>query len=849
MPALTRTEAAARAALLTVTSCAIDLDLTRGAEEFGSESVIRFDCARPGSATFLDLRPVRLHEATLNGRPLDPADLLDGRLPLADLAGRNEVRVRATMAYTHTGEGLHRFVDPADGLPYVYAGTFLDAAPQVFACFDQPDLKTPVTLRVLAEPSWVVAANGELTGREPGGDPDGAPPSAYRWDFATTPPLATYFTTLVAGPYHVVRAGHDGVALGLYCRASLAGHLDREAPEILGITRRCLDRYHGLFGVRYPFGGYDQAFVPEFPLGAMENPGCVTFRDEMVFRSAVTSAQRESRAATIAHEMAHMWFGDLVTMRWWDDLWLNESFATWAGTKLVAEVTEFTGAWTTFAAVAKAGGYVADQRPSTHPVSADVPDAGRALLNFDGISYAKGASVLRQLVAWVGEEPFLAGLRDYFAAHAFGNASLADLLAALSAASGRDLSAWARVWLREPQVNTLGPRIRLDCAGRYARVAVEQSAPDAYPVLRPHRIAVGRYDLRDGALTRTGRVELDIESDLTEVPQFAGQEPADLLLLNDGDLTYAKIRLDDLALDRLDQLLPRTADPMARALLWSAATHATRDAELPAGRFVRLAEVGLPAEDQVAVFESMAAFATEVVVDRYLPPGRREPARAALAEAVAGELAAAAAGSSRQLAAARVGIALAGPGDTGRLRAWLAERDLPEGLAPDAELRWLVLRSLVVTGAAGPGDIDAEAGRDRSAAGAEHAAWARAALPDAAAKARAWRTIIEDDDASNRILLATARGFWQPGQEELTAPYVERYFAQMPAAAARRAVQLAERVARAAYPSYAVAPTTVELAERLLSGDPVPALRRGVIDCTDDLRRAMAARRLAEKEA
>jgi aminopeptidase N len=848
MPPLTRAEAQDRADLLTVTDLVVDLDLTRGGDGFGSRTLIRFDCARPGAATFLELRPAALHEVHLNGVALDPAGLVDGRLPLTGLAGRNEVRVSATMSYSHTGDGLHRFVDPADGLPYVYAMTFLDAAPQVFACFDQPDLKAPVTLSVRAPRSWVVTANGDVAARTPDG-PGSAGEPADRWEFTRTRPLATYFTTLVAGPYHVLRDEHDGIPLGLYCRASLAPHLDREAPEILAVTRACFDLYHRMFGARYPFAGYDQAFVPEFAFGAMENPGCVTFHDELVFRSAVTRAQRADRAEVIAHEMAHMWFGDLVTMRWWDDLWLNESFATWAGNHAIATAAGFPEAWTTFAATEKARGYVADQRPSTHPVSADVPDAGQALLNFDGISYAKGASVLRQLVAWVGEEAFLTGLRAYFDAHAFGNATLADLLDALSAASGRDLTAWAAVWLRQPQVNTLRPVVEAGADGRYARVVIEQSAPPEHPVLRPHRVGVGRYDLRDGTLVRTGAVELDVDGPATEIPGLAGQPAADLLLVNDGDLTYAKVRLDEAAAARLDDLLPGTADPMARALLWSAAVHAARDAEVPAGRFVALAAAGLPAETEVAVFSGMAAFATDTVVERYLPPGARPAARATLAAAVRRVLDTVPPGDPRQLAAARAGIALAGPADTDRLRGWLSGVDLPEGLVADDDLRWRLLRALVLAGVAGTGDIDAEAARDRSAAGARQAAWARAAVAEPAAKAAAWRAIVHDDQLSNHLLLATAGGFWQSGQQELTAGYVARYFEELPAASARRPPALAERLAQVAYPSHAVDGSTLDMAATLLAGEVAPAMRRSVVDCTDDLRRAVAARRLAEKEA
>jgi aminopeptidase N len=618
------------------------------------------------------------------------------------------------------------------------------------------------------------------------------------------------------------------------------------------VTRQCFDRYHELFGVRYPFGKYDQVFVPEFNAGAMENPGCVTFRDDMVFRSAVTEADREVRTVVVAHEMAHMWFGDLVTMRWWDDLWLNESFAEYLGCRVTAEATRYRDVWSLFAGDRKIWGYAADQRPSTHPVApTGVPDTDSALLNFDGISYAKGASALRQLVAWLGDEAFLAGLRRYFAAHAYGNASLDDLLAALAAESGRDVGAWARVWLREPQVNTLRPVVTVADDGRYATVSVHQSAPAAYPVLRPHRVALGLYD-RDsaGRLVRHERVEVDldptVDSGQTPVPELVGVPAAALLLVNDDDLTYAKIRLPEPVLADLPALLPAVADPLARALLWSAAWDATHDAEWPPGRFVELAAAALPAETGLGVFAEMLHMATAVVVRRYLPEAERAAASATLAAACLGVLEAADPGSGRQLAAARGLVGCAGPAEVGLLRRWLAGQRAPEGLPVDAELRWLVLHRLVVLGAAGTADIDAEAGRDRSAQGAEHAARCRAAVADTVGKAEAWHAIVDGDGMSNRLLLATAGGFWQPEQAALTESYVDRYFVEMPGVAGRHTPQVFNRLAEMAYPRYAVAPETTAAAERMLRRpDLVPGLRRAVLDATDDLRRALAARALA----
>jgi len=847
MPSLTRDEAVARAEMLRVRAYRIDLDLTAAADAdtFASTTTILFSSQRPGGETFVEVKCAQLGEVTLNGVRVDPAGLVDNRLPLPGLAAENELVVRASMAYSNTGEGLHRFTDPEDGALYLYAQTFLDDAQRVFACFDQPDLKAPFTLTVSAPPKWEVAGNGAGTRVAPG-----------RWEFATTQPLATYFVSVIAGPYHVRRDEHDGIPLALYCRRGLAAHLDKDADELFGFTKAYFDRYHELFGVRYPFGKYDQAFVPEFNEGAMENAGLITIRDDVIFRSAVADDEREVRAEYIAHEMAHMWFGDLVTMRWWDDLWLNESFAEYMGYRLTSEATRFIGAWTSFAVGRKGWGYAADQRPSTHPVAPDsLPDAGLALLNFDGISYAKGAAVLRQLVAWLGDDVFIAGLRAHFAAHAFGNATLDDLLDALSRASGRDLSAWAEVWLRRAQVNTLRPEVNVGSDGRFTAVEVVQTAPSDFPTLRPHRLAVGVY--HDGLLRQ--RVEVDLEPTIdagrTNVAELVGVLAGDLLLLNDGDLTYAKIRFDEASRAGLSRVLPSLTDPLARALVWAAAADAVRDAEVPATEFVALCAAGMPAETTPSVLQDLVRFATSRlvdarfphtgVIDRFLPAEAQPAARATIARALLGAMDAAPPGGGIQLIAARGFISSAGPEDVSRLRGWLDGSQTPAGLEIDAEMRWTLLGRLAVLGAVGEDDIGAEHERDRSASGAEHAARCRAARPDVDAKAAAWRIIVADDSLSNRLVGAAAEGFWQPQHTELTRPYVPRYFDEMLAAAARRSPMMTLLVSEAAYPRHAVEPETVEAAQRMLARPDVTlGLRRVVTDYTDELRRALAGRSL-----
>lgn len=830
MPSLTRVEATARGAAITVESYQVDLDLTGGTELFRSRVEIRFR-ATAGTATFAEVKPARLLGVRLNDRDLDPDLLTDNRLPLDDLVTDNTLVIEAEMAYSRTGEGMHRFVDPADGETYLYAVSFLDNVQRIFAAFDQPDLKAPFTLSVTAPPQWTVAGNAEVA----------ANPAPGRWEFAPSAPLATYFFSLIAGPYHVRRAEHDGVPLGIYCRRSLAEHLDADAEEIFTVTRQCLDRFHQLFTERYPFGKYDQAFVPEFNAGAMENPGIVTFRDDYVFRSAVTDTEREQRATTIAHEMAHMWFGDLVTMRWWDDLWLNESFAEYLGTRVTAEATRFDQAWTTFAMRRKAWGYAADQRPSTHPVAPqEVADTDEGLLNFDGISYAKGASVLRQLVAWLGDEAFLAGLNAHFAAHRFGNATLDDLLTSLSAASGRDLSGWAELWLRRPQVNTLRAEVAVDADGRYAEVALVQTAPESHPVLRPHRIGVGRYSV-DGTVQRD-EVGIDPVADggRTVLGELTGAPAARLLLPNDGDLTFAKVRLDPASAGAVPLVLPGLSDPLARAVLWSEALDAATDGERPVSGLVELMVAALPAETEVIIAEDVLTLSRSLI-DRYLDPLARSAALARVAGACQRLLDGAPAGESLQLAAARGWIGATTDADL--LVGWLAGRDVPTGLKVDEELRWAVLRRLVVLGVAGEAEIAIEATADNSSTGAERAARCRAALPDPAAKQAAWEIIVRDTELSSRPLEATAEGFWQPEQADLTAAYVDRYFADMPAAARRRTPWTADRVAALAFPRYAVAQPTREAAAALLARDDLtPGLRRVVIDADDDLRRALVAR-------
>jgi len=831
MDRLTRTEAAERANLLAVRGYEVDLDLTRGPDVFRSTSRIEFSCARPGASTFLDLTASFVDEVVLNGRRVDRSAIGARRVALDGLEADNVLVATADCAYSRTGEGLHRFVDPADGEVYTWTESFLVNANRVFACFDQPDLKSPLRLSVRAPVAWTVLANGAGTLVAPG-----------LWEFAATPPLSTYLMVVIAGRYHSVRGSHGPIELGVHCRRSLAPYL--EADEILDHTREAFDFYDGIFGVPYPFGPkYDQVFVPEFNAGAMENPACVTFTDSYVFRSRVTDAQRQSRAETIAHELAHMWFGDLVTMRWWDDLWLNESFAEYMGTFTLAQTTRFRSAWTTFCVTTKAWGYRQDQLPSTHPISADAPDTATALLNFDGISYAKGAGVLKQLVAWVGFEPFVTGLRAYIADHAYGNTSLHDLLAALERASGRDLRAWSREWLETAGVNVLRPETVVGDDGAYRSVGVVQSAPPEHPTLRSHRIAIGLYDRVADRLVRRDRIEVDVVGERTGVPALAGVRQPDLLLLNDDDLTWAKVRLDERSFATvLDGWLCRIDDSLPRALLCAAAWDMVRDAELSAGAYLALVFESIAPEREISLVQDILNRARQAI-DQLGRPELRGTRLVALAARCLELLSEAEPGSDLQLAYARAyaGAALA-PDDVARVRGWLDGRDVPPGLAVDAELRWLAVRRLAAVGDLGEREIAAEHERDRTSTGAESAATARASLPAAETKEAAWRSVVESDALSNHMIRATMRGFWQAEQLDLCAPFVERYFAVLPELWRTRTPVMAEEITAGLFPALLVSPSTLSRTDEALAGELDPGLRRLLLEGRADLDRALRAR-------
>jgi aminopeptidase N len=833
---LTRDEAQDRAALISGVSYQVELDLTGGDTTYQSVSLVRFASARPGASTFLNLAATEVSEVTLNGVAINPQDAFDGeRVTIDGLAESNELVVVAECAYSRSGEGLHRFTDPADGNVYMYSDLETFDAHRIYACFDQPDLKASFELTVLAPEGWLVISN--MAPVAEGGSEAAGRPGARLWRFPPTPVMSTYITHVSAGPYYVVRDEHDGIPLGIACRQSLAAYLDPE--EIFEVTRQGFDFYHAAFGIKYPFGKYDQLFVPEFKEGAMENAGAVTFLEDYVFRSRVTDFSREARGETILHEMAHMWFGDLVTMRWWDDLWLNESFATWAGTIAQAEATRWNHAWTTFAQVYKAWAYRQDQLPSTHPIAADIPDIHAVEVNFDGITYAKGASVLKQLVAYVGRENFLAGVRRYFGAHSWGNATLADLLSALEETSGRNLTAWSREWLEAAGVNTLRPVYEVDASGVFTSFTVLQEAAASHPTLRSHRVAIGLYDRVDGVLSRRSNLEIDVAGERTEVPALIGEARPDLVLINDEDLTYAKIRLDDHSLATLVESMGAFVDSLPAALCWAAAYDMCRDAEMPARDYVRLVLGGVDSVRDISVVQTLLRQAS-LAVRRLADPAWRAEGLALMAASLRSLTESAAPGSDHQLAYARAFTGVASSAeDLALLSGLLDGSTVIEGLTVDTDLRWILLRRLVSQGVAGDRAIDAEFASDSTDAGERHAATCRAAIPTAEAKRDTWEEL-----TSGKLTIAMFRavmlGFADPDVEELLQPYAPAYFEATSGVWRDWSSAMAQDFVSGAYSICPISEETVAATDAYIAAnDPPAALHRLLIEGRDEVLRCL----------
>ncbi|MGG7508074.1 aminopeptidase N [Plantibacter sp. YIM 135249] len=836
---LTRVEAQERKALVDTAHYEVVLDLTTGAETFRSTTTVRF-AAKPGSSTFIDAITRTVHSVTLNGVELDTAVVSDGiRIQLDDLAEHNELVVDADAVYMNTGEGLHRFVDPVDGEVYLYSQFEVPDSRRVFAVFEQPDLKATFAFTVTAPASWQVVSNS------PTPEPVPASDGAATWTFEPTPRISSYITALVAGPYDVVRSeltSSDGrvVPLGIFTRKSLTEYLD--ADYIFEKTRQGFAYYEEKFDYPYPFAKYDQLFVPEFNAGAMENAGAVTFTEAYVFRSKVTDAIKERRVVTILHELAHMWFGDLVTMKWWNDLWLNESFAEWASTIATAEATEWTEAWTTFNAMEKTWAYRQDQLPSTHPVVATINDLEDVQVNFDGITYAKGGSVLKQLAAWVGIEAFFTGVGNYFKKHEFGNTELSDLLVELEATSGRDLREWSKLWLETAGVGTLTPEITTDDQGVITSFSVTQTVEADYPTLRPHRLAIGFYSLTDGKLVRSHRVELDVDGASTDVQELVGLVQPDLVLLNDDDLAYAKIRLDERSLATAIEHLASIEDPLARSLVWGAAWDATRDAETKASAYVDLVLGNIATETESTTLRTTLG-QLGLAARSYVAPSVRQATIERVGDSLWALAQAAEAGTDAQFQFVKFFAALASTPEHGTALQGLRDGSIAlDGLTIDTDLRWELLEGLVLLGLAGSDDVDAALAADNTANGQQAAARARATIPTAEGKRAAFASVVDKDDQPNAIVRNVGLGFQRVSDPALLQDLVEPYFASLATVWENRSYKIAEYIVEGFYPAALASPALRDQTQAWLdANNEVPALRRMVVESLAGVDRALKA--------
>lgn len=829
-----------RAGIVSEASYQVQLDFTKGNETFGCETTISFQ-ATPGSATFVDYTAPQVDSVKLNGEPIDPASFNGNRIAIEGLANRNTLSVHGASAYMNTGVGLHRFVDPVDNAVYLHTQFEPFDAHRVFPCFDQPDIKGAFDLFVTAPAGWQVISNSPLAEWKAVGPPSPAGQGGL-FRFHPTRPISTYLAAIIAGPFEAIRDKHRDIDLGLMCRKSLLEYLEPDAEELFTITKQGFDFFEEAFDYPYVFGKYDQLFVPEFNHGAMENIGAVTFNEGAIFRSRVTEARRERRGLIILHEMAHMWFGDLVTMRWWNDLWLNESFATYQGTLALAEATRFKQAWTTFAQGEKASAYAQDQLPTTHPITAKIPDTEATLSNFDAITYSKGASVLKQLVAWVGRDEFDQGVKKYFRKHEYGNTELGDFLAPLEEASGRDLKAWSGEWLEKAGVNTLSAAFETE-AGHFTSFSIVQDAPEEWPTLRSHRLAIGLYDDESDKLVRRRRVEADVVGAKTDIAELAGETVPALIVLNDDDLAYAKVRLDPLSLKTTVARVGDIADPLARALCWSAAWQMVRDAEMAAREYLTMVLGNIASETDIGIVQTLLGQAKRAIT-AYGDPANRPTALGALATHAKTSLTEAEPGGDLQRAWAETLIGAAtGAEDARILRGLLDGRVAYDGLAVDIGLRWAIVGALSEGGAGGQDLIDEELKRDPTDDGRRQAVAAKASRPVKGAKDEAWEMFVGDRSIPLATLRAIVAGFQRYDQIETIEPFVEKYFAELGGVWSEREPEVARTFAGGMFPRVTVTQELVDrTAEYINSNELQYALKRILLEAKDELERALRAR-------
>lgn len=842
---LTQSEARTRASLIHNCSYLLELDCVGDPNSYRFRVVIEFQ-AEPGSSTFVDAQVDRIEEMRWQGEPLGRGAVSSQRIHLNDLAPHNVLEVRGVSAYHRAGLGLHLAVDPADGERYLYSDFEPAEAHRVFPCFDQPDLKGPITLRMRVPQDWtVVSAEPGVAGKA--ADAEGA----RWWDFPATPPLSPYVLGIAAGRLHAVRKHHHGIDLGLYSPLSLAQDLEKAAPEVLEVTGQGLDFYRELYRIPYPFSKYDQVFCLEKVNGAMESPGCVTISDRMIYRGRPSARESSLRAEVILHEMAHMWFGDLVTLRWWDDLWLNESFATFMAAVAQDRATSFEDAWTYWATVFKQVAVEEDQHTTSHPVVTAVPDVEAVHLNFDRITYQKGAAVLRQLAAWVGEEAFFNAIHNHLERHRFGNAEFQDLLQALEEASGRDVFAWSRSWLETVGINTL----RMDLGNVSDRVgdaitsaAVEQSATSAQPTLRAHRIAIGLYDWLEGKLARRRGFEVDVDGATTPVPELLGEGRPPLLLPNDGALSYAKIRLDPVSQATVEGHLGSVQDPLARALVWDSMWDMVRDAELPASRYVRMVTRHLASETDGSLVPAVLGGARGAL-SRYAAPTVGDSLEAELAEACSAALNRTDAGSPEQLTWLRAFIAAAVTDAQLQLcQEMLDGSRLPDGVVLDLELRWRLVTALAARGRLGQEAVQGMRRADPTSTGIVRGLAAQAAMPSARAKEEVFSYLFGDDSATVEAAIWIGRGFSGIRRDDLLLPFIPRFFSELGAVEARRGPDFTRDLAYWFLPSLPPHPDLLAALRRQLDrGDLQPDLRRIFQDGLEEAERALRAREFDEE--
>ena len=838
---LTRDEAATRSTLVKTHSYRIDLDLTTSAQTFIAKTTVKFSGLKPGQSTFIDAVGKRVIAASLNGVAFEVKDYDGQTIHLPALAAENELILEIEANYSNTGEGLHRFVDPADNEVYLYTQFETGDARQMYACFDQPDQKATFTISAITPKHWEVISNYEIDSvTDVGSD-------SKKVQFKESQIISTYVTAIVAGPYQHVHdeyVGEKTIPLGIYARKSFFHHVD--ADNIFKVTKQGFAYFEKTFGLAYPFGKYDQLAVAEYNWGAMENVGCVTFHEDvLIFRSKVTESKHLGRASTILHEMAHMWFGDLVTMKWWEDLWLNESFAEWASYMATSEATQYKTAWTEFNALRKNWAYRQDQLSTTHPIATEMKDLEDVKTNFDGISYAKGASVLQQLVEHVGRENFIKGLRIYFTKHAFKNTTLNDLMVELEATSGRDLKPWAATWLQTAGVNTLRPEIEIE-SGVYKKLAIKQEAP-TMPVgskeLRPHRLRVALFDIAGDSLVKRKSVALDVAGALTDVTELQGEKEADLVLINDGDLTYAKLRFDERSIATLKSHLGGLNEPLARALIWASLWDSVRDGELSASDYITIALNALGTESDISIV-SATNTNIETAIWQYAAPSHRPALRAKVSDALNKFLKASAAGSDHQLSFARGFAESAATPEQSKEIIEILNGSI-NGLTIDAELRWHLVICAVKRGLLGASDIDAELAKDNTAHGKQYGALAQAAIPTAQAKEKAF-TSVTTENLSNTIHAYTCRGFNVALHSELLTPFIDRYFAILIDLWNTKGYEIAETTATMLFPGFIVSDETLAKAQNWLdvTGKDAPnALRRVITEGRDALARSLRAQK------